>query len=80
MPKDAFSGKLVTANDVETASMITSPDAAWLRFVKSMGEASGLGPSDTDVRFGAKGYVMNYASHRKAFEGASGLIVARTKK
>src|SRR6476620_1063751 len=33
MPKNAFSGRLVYT-DADTASALTSPDAAWLRFVE----------------------------------------------
>jgi uncharacterized membrane protein required for colicin V production len=79
MPKDAFSGKLVSASDVETASMFTSPDAVWLNFMKAMSDPAVLGSGGTD-KFGAKGFVSIYAGHRKAFEGAPGLIVTRTKK
>ena len=79
MPKDAFSGKLASANDVESASIFMSPDAVWLNFMKSMSDPTVFGTDRTD-RFGSKGFVTMYALHRKAFEGAPGLIVTRTKK
>ncbi len=79
MPKDAFSVKLASANDVESASIFRSPDAVWLNFVKSMSDPTVFGSGGTD-RFGSKGFVTIYADHRKAFEGAPKLIVPRTKK
>lgn len=84
MPKDAFSGKLVSRTDVETASVLTSPDAAWLRFFVAMTGKNVLGYMDTDKSDSAKkalsGWVGAYEDHRKAFEGAPSLIVPRTKK
>jgi uncharacterized membrane protein required for colicin V production len=84
MPKDAFSGKLVSKDDVATASILTSPDAAWLRFFVDMTGKNAMGFLDTSKSDSTKkaltGWVGTYEGHRKAFEGASGLIVARTKK
>lgn len=76
MPKDAFDGKLVSSNDAETASFITSPDAAWLRFVEAMSKDTGLGAGSTDS-FTAKGFVKIYADHRDKFDKAPSLIVKR---
>jgi uncharacterized membrane protein required for colicin V production len=67
MPKDAFGGKLVSSTDVETASMITSPDAAWLSFVEKMGTAHAFGPGG-DVDFEAKTWVKFYSDRRAALE------------
>src|SRR3954465_5119978 len=36
MPKNGFGGKLATSNEVDSASFITSPDAAWIRFFVNM--------------------------------------------
>src|SRR4051812_30738981 len=58
MPKGAFSGKLVYT-DADSASMITSPDAAWLRFIERVNPSSGLGTDSTD-KFSAKGFVKIY--------------------
>ncbi len=75
MPKDAFSGKLVHA-DVTTASPLTSPDAAWLRFVQKMSAPTALG-SGTTQDFSAKAFVKIYGDRRAAFEKADKLIVKR---
>ena len=49
MPKNQFGGKLVYS-DADSASFITSPDAAWLRFVERV-NAGGrrLGSGSTDA-------------------------------
>ena len=65
MPKDAFSGKLVY--DVNSASMFTQPDVAWLRFVETMSKEDMLGTNSTD-RFTAKAFVHIYGLHREAFD------------
>ena len=76
MPRDAFSGKLVHA-DVMNAKAITSPDAAWLRFVEKMSSPKALG-SGNALRFGAKGFVKDiYEKRREAFENAEKLVVPR---
>jgi hypothetical protein len=75
MKKDAFGGKLVHA-DVDSASSITSPDAAWLRFVEKMSDPAALGSAKT-TRFSAKSFVKIYADRRAAFEAAPGLKVDR---
>jgi Colicin V production protein len=75
MPKDAFSGKLVQS-DVESASALTSPDAAWLRFVELVSLPQALGSNTTD-HFTASGFVKIYQDHRGKFEKASGLSVRR---
>jgi uncharacterized membrane protein required for colicin V production len=75
MPKDAFSGKL-NYTDADTASPITSPDAAWLRFVESMSQPTALGAGSTD-RFGAKAFVKIYGDRREKFEKATTFIVKR---
>jgi uncharacterized membrane protein required for colicin V production len=79
MPKDAFSGRLATYTDVESASVIMAADARWINFMTTMSDPQVLGSGGTD-RFGSKGFTKIYADHRKAFEGAPGLIVTRTKK
>ncbi len=79
MPKDAFSGKLASYTDVESASPFTSPDARWINFMATMSDPNVLGGGGSD-RFGSKGFTKIYADHRAAFEKASGLIVTRTKK
>src|SRR5882757_6895500 len=58
MPKDAFGGKL-NYTDADSAFFLTTPDAAWLRFVESMSQPIALGGSSTD-QFGAKGFVKIY--------------------
>src|SRR5262245_35269398 len=63
MPKNAFGGKLVYS-DADTASFITSPDAAWLRFVERVNPASALGSGSGD-RFSAKGFVKIYTDRRE---------------
>jgi uncharacterized membrane protein required for colicin V production len=76
MPKDGFSGKLVHA-DVTSASALTSPDAAWLRFVERMSRPTALGAASTQ-EFGAKGFVEIYEKRRAAFDQAPSLVVPRT--
>ena len=75
MPSDAFSGKLLH-DDVTTASALTSPDAAWLRFVERMSRPTALGSENTQ-QFGAKGFVKIYKDRRTAFENAESLVVSR---
>lgn len=74
MPKDAFNGKLVY--DVDSASIITQPDVAWLRFVETMSTPDALGGANFD-RFSAKGFVRIYGDHRDQFNKAPTLIVKR---
>lgn len=76
MPKDAFSGKLVSALEVDTASLLTSPDAAWLRFVAKMSDASAMGAGST-TRFSARQFVTIYADHRSKFMETPDFIVKR---
>jgi len=78
MPKDAYSGGLVTPGDVATASAFTAPDAAWLRFVQRMSDPVGLG-SDGTQDFDAKTWVDIYSKRRAAFEKSTDFIVKRTK-
>jgi uncharacterized membrane protein required for colicin V production len=75
MPKNQFGGKLVYT-DADSASMITSPDAAWLRFVERVNPASALGSDSTD-QFNAKGFVKIYTDRREKFDKAEGMIVKR---
>jgi hypothetical protein len=75
MKKDDFGGKLVHA-DVDSASAITSPDAAWLRFVEKMSAPVALGSGGT-TRFSAKGFVKIYEDRRSKYEKAPSLIVDR---
>jgi hypothetical protein len=74
MPKDAFSGKLVY--DVGSASILTQPDVAWLRFVETMSTADALGAANTG-KFTAKGFVTIYGDHRDKFDKAPTFIVKR---
>jgi len=73
--KDAFGGKLVHA-DVQSASAISSPDAAWLRFVEKLSQPAALGSAATG-RFSAPAFVKIYEDRREKFDKASGLIVDR---
>jgi uncharacterized membrane protein required for colicin V production len=75
MPKNAFGGRLVYT-DADTASSITSPDAAWLRFVERVNPATALGSGSTD-KFSAKGFIKIYTDRRGKFDKAAGLIVKR---
>lgn len=77
MPKNAFGGGLVSANDVDTASAFSSPDAAWLRFVEKMSKPEALGTASTG-RFGAKGFVRIYADHREKYEKSASHLVNRS--
>jgi hypothetical protein len=76
MPKDAFGGKLVH-DDVAAASMMTSPDIAWLKFVETMSGPAALGAANTD-KFSAKAFVKIYADRRAKFEKASSMVVDRS--
>ncbi|HEX3599299.1 MAG TPA: CvpA family protein [Lacipirellulaceae bacterium] len=75
MPKDAFGGKL-DYTDADTASFITSPDAAWLRFVESMCKSDAFGTSSTD-QITAKGFVKIYGQHREKFDKSASFIPKR---
>jgi hypothetical protein len=75
MGKDAYSGGLIHS-DVMSASPLTSPDAAWLRFVERMSKPTALGSASTQD-FSAKSFVKIYADRREAFEKAPGMIVDR---
>src|SRR5436190_8992924 len=76
MPKEQFGGKLVYT-DADTASFITQPDAAWLKFVERVNPADALGSGSID-KFSAKGYVNIYTDRREKFDKADGMIVKRT--
>ncbi|HEY3393330.1 MAG TPA: CvpA family protein [Lacipirellulaceae bacterium] len=75
MPKDAFGGKLLH-DDVESASFVMAPDAAWLRFVEKMSQPSALGSAGTE-RFSAKDFVKIYEIRREKLEKITSLIVDR---
>jgi uncharacterized membrane protein required for colicin V production len=75
MPKEAFGGKLIYS-DVDSASIIMSPDIAWLKFVERVNPAVALGSGATD-KFSAKGFVKIYTDRREKFDKAEGLIVKR---
>jgi uncharacterized membrane protein required for colicin V production len=75
MPKDAFSGKLTSAN-MGSASWITSPDVAWLQFVERMASPRAIGIG-TKNEFSAEGFVKIYENRRGKFDQASTLIVKR---
>jgi hypothetical protein len=74
MPKDAFGGKLNHA-DVMTASALTSPDAAWLRFVGKLSQPDALGTSR--VENWAQKFVKIYLDRREKFDKTSSLVVSR---
>jgi hypothetical protein len=76
MGKDSFGGALVKPADVETASVFTAPDAAWLRFVEKMTAPVALGGSSAN-QFKAKAWVGIYQNHRAQFEKAEGMRVRR---
>lgn len=76
MPKDAFGGKLATRSDVASQFGLTSPDAAWLRFVERMSQANAISSSNTE-EFSASNWVGFYADRRAAFEQATSLVVNR---
>jgi uncharacterized membrane protein required for colicin V production len=75
MPTDAFSGKLMY-NDAASESLITAPDAAWLRFVERMSQPTALG-SDNTARFSANAFLKIYQDRRAKFEKSDKLIVPR---
>jgi hypothetical protein len=75
MPKDAFGGNLSYTN-ADSASMITQPDAAWLRFVETMSKPDALGTASTG-KFGANGFVKIYTARREKFDKAPSFIVKR---
>ncbi len=79
MYKDAFGGKLVY--DVNSASRMTQPDVAWLRFFVTMTGKNALGFGNSDnqdfVNKGVAGWVGAYQNHRAAFEKAPSMIVKR---
>jgi hypothetical protein len=76
MPKDAFGGNLATPSEVRTASGITSPDAAWLKFMERMSWQNALGNTPPNV-FAADGFTAIYADRRAQFEKNEKLIVPR---
>lgn len=75
MPKNSFGGRLVIS-DVDSASLITSPDATWLKFVERVSPADALGSGSTEG-FSAKAFVKIYTDRREKFDKAEGLIVKR---
>lgn len=75
MPKDAFGGSLVSDSDVDKAFFLTSPDAAWIRFVATMSDPNAFGSARTD-RFSTK-FVKIYSERREKFEKAPSMIVKR---
>jgi hypothetical protein len=75
MPKEAYGGKLVH-DDVDSASFVMSPDAAWLRFVEKMSVPAALGSPSTG-EFTAKDFVKIYGIRREKLEKLTNLIVDR---
>ena len=75
MPKDAFGGKLVYS-DADSAFMLTSPDAAWLRFVAAMCEPTAYGSGSTD-KITAQGFVNLYTQHREKFDKSPDFLPKR---
>jgi uncharacterized membrane protein required for colicin V production len=75
MPKDAFGGKLVYT-DADSAFLLTSPDAAWLRFVAAMSDSNAYGSSSTD-KITAQGFVNIYGQHREKFEKSPAFLPKR---
>jgi uncharacterized membrane protein required for colicin V production len=78
MGKDAFSGGLVKPQDVESASAIGQPDAAWLRFIERMAGVNAFGSAGTQD-FKAKNWVQFYSDRRAALEKSTDFIVDRKK-
>jgi hypothetical protein len=76
MPKDAFGGGLVKSTDVDSASRLTKPDAAWLRFMERISAPDALGSSSTKP-YSAKGWVKIYEERRTRFDKASSVLVNR---
>ncbi len=70
--------QFVSPNEVESASYVTAPDTAWLKFVESMSKLSAFGTGPPN-EFSAKAFAKIYADHRDAFNKAESLIVKRTK-
>lgn len=75
MPKDAFGGNLASDSTVDSASFVTAPDAAWIRFVAAMSDPNVYGSAGTD-RFSTK-FVKIYGERREKFEKAPTMIVKR---
>ncbi len=75
MPKDAFGGKLVYS-DADSAFMLTSPDAAWLRFVAAMSDPTAYGSGSTD-KITAQGFVNLYTQHREKFDKSPDFLPKR---
>jgi uncharacterized membrane protein required for colicin V production len=75
MPKDAFSGNLSYTNG-DTASMITQPDAAWLKFVESMTSPDAFGAAaNNQIKAGS--FVKIYTARREKFDKSPSFIVKR---
>jgi hypothetical protein len=74
MPKDAFNNKLVY--DANSASIMSQPDLAWLRFVERMSKPGMFG-SASGNEFSAKAFVDIYTDRRAKFDKAPSLIVKR---
>ena len=69
MPRDAFGGKLVAADEVNSAFPLTAPDAGWLRFVDRVLKPDALGWAGSKG-FLAEPFVEIYADHREKFSNA----------
>jgi hypothetical protein len=76
MPKEAFSGRLVKSSEVESASGVMAPDAAWLRFVERVSRPAALGVSPPN-EFDAKAFVSIYEDRRAQFEKNQTFVVDR---
>jgi hypothetical protein len=71
MPKDAFSGSLVYSDsEIASASSLTAPDLAWLRFVDRVTRPDSFGHAGRDA-FSPEGFVKIYADHRDKFGKAN---------
>jgi uncharacterized membrane protein required for colicin V production len=81
MPKNAFGGKLVDSKEVDSASFMMAPDAAWIRFFVNMTGKTSFGFTDTNKadwqKKGAAAWVQEYSNHREEFDKSDGLIVKR---
>jgi hypothetical protein len=75
-PKEAFGGNLASFGEVTSASPITAPDAAWLRFVERMSGLDALGAGNTQD-FVVSNWVSFYSNRRAAFEKSTNFIVDR---
>ena len=75
LPKDGLGGGMKYDNKqaVESASMLTAIDIAWLKMVESASKAGFA----SGAEFSASDFVLIYGDRRERFEEAEGLMVNR---